>query len=761
MKYPSSILALACLGCTLRAVDKVPDYDGTDTYVTSPTLLVRAGADGQLKEIWTGMDAKRMRHVPLFLEISTYGQIRAGNDWIDLRTLGYEKAGTRPGAIHLQSRDGRLTIDVTSKKNAALSPIFVTYTFSDPVDFRLTTRFKYPEFTRGFRSDDAAGLAEFSTAWRGENPRLTTAEGPPLDLATLPAGRTLSISNGGFVKEIDSARTIVLCIDATGHPPDPTASGSYVDRWTHLLGGDRDTESEYVPDRVTLKTDDPKLDDLFRYSIDAIVSSQFSSGDVMGDVFFYRDSWLRDGSYSIIGLSLAGDHEAVERYFAFWGAQRDFSVGGEREAQQPAIAITAMWFYSLLSRDAATFLGGAWPYARYYADYYAKRIDREGMLSVSEEWICFIPSAASWPNAEIYSGLRAAAKIAARLGHETDAARWNNAAERLKKQFRVQAYDRGKGRIIPMAGPAGQMFTDPEFPKAESRNGPLRDDRVDAGMLIIGRFDALGKGQGIVDVDDPEFASTQAEIRRDLENPDHSIFRFGPNPSSPHAPGGESDSWPIIMSWAAQDEWLLGRTDVAWSYLLSGILNKNGYDARRRSFYLPENWDTKGFADKPLITWSHGEWVTSVLLLFLGIDLEPDGADLGLAPSLPPGMNRAEIGNFSFRDWRLGVVLRRNGRMIDVDVKAERGAVGGPALAIRLPFGRIVRIGNGETAHVTVDPGQYYAAFGRSGNAAERALITSTILYPGRPARDIAGMTPAELQAYLCQMESDYAPAAK
>jgi hypothetical protein len=124
-------------------------------------------------------------------------------------------------------------------------------------------------------------------------------------------------------------------------------------------------------------------------------------------------------------------------------------------------------------------------------------------------------------------------------------------------------------------------------------------------------------------------------------------------------------------------------------------------------------------------------------------------------------MNRAEIGNFSFRDWRLGVVLRRNGRMIDVDVKAERGAVGGPALAIRLPFGRIVRIGNGETAHVTVDPGQYYAAFGRSGNAAERALITSTILYPGRPARDTAGMTPAELQAYLCQMESDYAPAAK
>jgi hypothetical protein len=760
VKSPVLALALLCLGNPLRAVDKVPDYDVTDTYVTSPTLLVRAGADGQLKEIWSGMDAKRMRHVPLFLETSIVGRIRRGADWLDLSTLSYESSGTRPGAVHLKSRDGLLTIDITSKKNAALSPIFVTYAFSTPVDLRLEARFKYPGFVRRFQSDDAAGLTEFSTAWRGENARLTTTEGPPLDLATLPAGKTLSLSNEGFVKEFGSTRKIVLCIDATGQPPDPRSSGSYVTRWTDLLGGSSDTESEFVPNRVTLETDDPKLDDLFRYSIDAIVSGQFSSGDVLGDVFFYRDSWLRDGSYSIIGLALAGDHEAVERYFAFWDAQRDFSVGGEREAQQPAIAMTAMWFYSLLSGDAPAFLGKVWPYAKYYADYYSRRIESEGMLHVSEEWICFIPSAASWPNAEIYSGLRAGAKIAARLGHGEDAARWNSAAERLKTQFRAQAYDSGKGRIIPMAGPAGQAFTDPEYPRAESRNGPLRDDRVDAGMLIVGRFDALGRGQGILSVDDPRFASTQAEIRRDLEDPDHSIFRFGPNPTSPHAPKGEWDSWPIIMAWAAQDEWLLGRTDMAWSYLLSGILNKKGYPAEQRAYYLPENWDRTGFSDKPLITWSHGEFVTSTLLLLLGIDLEPEGADLGLAPSLPPGMMRARIGNFSFRGWRLDFTLSRNNGRVDVDMKAERAGPGA-ALAVRTPFGGILRIQNGEAAHFTVDPGRYYAAFGRSRNAAERAAIASTILFPGRPLPDTRAMTPTELQALLCRMDSDYAPDAK
>ncbi len=127
---------------------------------------------------------------------------------------------------------------------------------------------------------------------------------------------------------------------------------------------------------------------------------------------------------------------------------------------------------------------------------------------------------------------------------------------------------------------------------------------------------------------------------------------------------GELDTWPINTAWAAQDEWLLGRTDLAWRYVLSGIVNKRNYDLEAGNYYLPENWDRKGVPDKQLIVWSHGDFLTSTLLLFLGFDLEPEAADLGLAPSLPPGMNHARIGRFRFRDWHLDFDLtRRDGRI--------------------------------------------------------------------------------------------------
>jgi hypothetical protein len=761
MKRLRTPLLLALGAGALHGAGNVPEYAITDTYVTGPTMLLRAGADGEIREVWSGMDARRMRHVPLFLETSIHGEIRTGDAWLDLRTLKYHHAGTRPGYIRLASDDGLVAIEITSRKNAALSPIFARYSFARPVDLRLAARFRHPGFTRAFRSDDAAGTSEFETVWRAENATLATTGGPRLVLAEQPAGRTVSIDGGGAVKEFDSTREVLLCVDATDSGLARAPAESYAASWTRLLGGAADGEADLFPGRVTLASDDAKLDRMFAYSIDAVVTSQFASGDVMGDVFFYRDSWLRDGSYSMIGLSLAGDYGAVDRYYGFWGAQRDFSVGGEREAQQPAIAITGMWLHSRLCPDGPAFLGRAWPYVKYYAEYYAGRIASEGMLGVSEEWICFIPAPSSWPNAEIHSGLRAAAKIAAELGHAPEAGRWNASADRLRARFTAQAYDRDKGRIIPMAGAAGQWFTDPEFPKAESRNGPLRDDRVDAGMLIIGRLEAFGRDQGVIAVDDPRFASTQAQVRRDLENPDHSIFRFGPNPGSPHAPQGEPDSWPIIMAWAAQDEWLLGRTELAWRYLLSGIVNKRGYDADAWCYYLPENWDRKGVPDKQMITWSHGDFVTSVLLLLLGVDAEPAGADLGLAPSLPPGMNHARVGSFHFRDWRMDIDLTRKGGLVAARVSPSRAGAAGGELLVRVAGGKTLHLAPGRAAEFTVDPSRYYLDFGRSRNAAERASVMSEVLAGARPPRDPRAMTAPDLEAFMCDLEAAYVPTQK
>ena len=755
MRRLLKLAPLLALAGALHGVDKVPEFSITDRYVTSPTMLVRAGADGLVREIWSGMDKSRMLHVPLFLETSIYGEILRDGKWVDLRSLQYGREGTRPGLVRMRTADGLVSIEVTSRRGRGDAPVFVRYTFMEPVDFRLNAQFKYPEFTQDAKDDPAAGACVFTTLWRNVNAEVKTTQGPRLVLATSPSGTTLSINKAGLVKEIKAAREVLLCIDAT-EPPASSGAGNYASSWAARLGGTGDDQVELAANRVSIASDDGKLDRMFEYSVDAIETHQFASGDIMADLFFYRDSWLRDGTYTMMGLSLAGDFPAVDRYFGFWSTQRDFSVGGEREAQQSAIAVTGMWFYSRLKPQGNVFLGRMWPYVSYYADYYVKRIEKEGMLHLAEEWICFIPAPSSWPNAEVYCGLRSAAKIAGELGKADEARRWNSAADTLRARFRAQAYDRRAGRIIPMAGAPGESFTDPDYPKAESRNGPLRDDRVDAGMLIIGRLDAFGRDLSIVPVDDPMFASTQAEIKRDLENPDHSIFRFGPNAGSPHAPRGELDEWPIIGSWAAQDEWLLGRTDLAWRYLISGILNKKGYDADSCAYYLPEFWDRQGVPDKQLIVWSHGEFVTSTLLLFLGVDLEPQATDLGFAPSLPPGMNHARIDNFRFRDWRLDFELNRAGDQVDVKLRVSNPDPGAGVLKIRLPFNSIVSIGTGGQARFTVDPSQYYLDFGRFANAAERVSIMSRVLAGKEPAVSPSEMSPAEQEEFLNNLDSSF-----
>src|ERR1700722_10407090 len=134
MKSLLRLVLLALPAGAVCAAGLVPEFSTTDRYVTSPTMLVRAGANGEIREIWSGMDARRMRHVPLFLETSIACAIRDGDGWLDLRSLAYHHVGTRPGYIHLVSDDGLVSIEFSAVTQAELSPIFVRYAFSRPVD---------------------------------------------------------------------------------------------------------------------------------------------------------------------------------------------------------------------------------------------------------------------------------------------------------------------------------------------------------------------------------------------------------------------------------------------------------------------------------------------------------------------------------------------------------------------------------------------------------------------------------------------------
>src|ERR1019366_5776870 len=151
--------------------------------------------------------------------------------------------GTRPGYIRMSTDDETVVIEIASRRSGGAGPIFVRYAFENPVDFRLSAQFKYPEFTQGAVKDDAAGSNAFSTLWRNVNPTLETTQGPRLVLATRPAGTTLSMDKAGFVKEIKSTREVILCLDATEPAFEPAVGQDYVSSWIARLGGYRDGEA--------------------------------------------------------------------------------------------------------------------------------------------------------------------------------------------------------------------------------------------------------------------------------------------------------------------------------------------------------------------------------------------------------------------------------------------------------------------------------------------------------------------------------------
>ena len=159
------------------------------------------------------MDAKRMRPSPLFLETFVYGEVRRGGEWTDLRKLKYHHAGTRPGFIHMESDDGLVAIEITSRRNAALSPIFVKYSFSVPVDFRLSAQFKHPELIKETHSADEAGYSAFSTEWSEQDSLLekTGAKARPGD----PAPRQDPLNRQDRPRETNRIRPGKSCSAST------------------------------------------------------------------------------------------------------------------------------------------------------------------------------------------------------------------------------------------------------------------------------------------------------------------------------------------------------------------------------------------------------------------------------------------------------------------------------------------------------------------------------------------------------------------
>ncbi len=740
-KFLLGLVIISTVGITQCIASDYP------AIVSSPGLWSMIHTQGEICELWTGPpDAGGTNRgaIPSPLRVSIYGMIHQDQDWLDLRSLDYSLKGSHPGHLTLTNKQQGISIEISAGRNSNDDPLVIHYTFSSPCDFRFCINLLDTAYKTPVDSNNAHGYAKITGDTWG-----------PLWIASTPAGKFLTSEekDKSLTSEFKNISEATICLKAGERTIDSNLADNLAGMW--LRESNSQDSSQH---RIRIHTGIDDFDEMLEASIDAIETNRFGNGVIIAgsDGGFYKGTWIRDGVYAVLGYGLTGNHEAVDEFFRYWILDKGFSFGGENEAQQPAIAILGLWYYSHLRANGETFLQDVYPYVRHYADYYAERVAREGMIHTAEEWICQVPTQTSWPNAEVYAGLFAASQIATAIGKTEDAARWSRYAADLREAIIESAYDKKLERFIPLAGKAGEIH--PPEPH-EAAGGPMRDERVDSGMLMLARLEIFGDGLGVVAVDDPRFAATQAWIHRVLEQPDHAISRFDGNLDSPHYAKGEWNVWPISTCWAAQVEWLRGRTDRAWRYLLSGIVRKDGYEREKAMNYLPEYWSLEGrtATSTRFLTWSHGELLTSSILLLLGLDTEIPDADLALAPSLPMESQQTTIEGFRFRDWNLNFNLKRDGHKIQVKGAAQRIPSGhGPqTLRIKLPE-QIIEVAGGDSFEFQINTDGQSSNPSRSGNASERAQLYDRILLAEELSPDLKDATLEELEAHLRKTEDRF-----
>ena len=717
----------------------------TEVVVSSPTIWTLADTRGEIREIWTGPPARIASHgaePPKVLKVCAFARVRKGKGWLDLRALAWDTKGTRPGRMRLVSPGG-FRLEVRAPRGAPFGPVVLSYTFPEPEDFQFLLL--------------PRGAAGFGPCRQGPSPgewTLETREVGPLRVGTSPAGRGIPMGRG-FLLQVRGVRLVRVCLHAGPGDLPPSRGMTWTEAWMKTLEG-----KWSVPGRVRIRTGLPDLDTLFDASVDAVEANRFRSGVIVaGSDGWYKNAWIRDGTYAVLGLDLAGRHREAAEFFRFWIREGGFSWGGANEAQQPAIGIAGMWFHSRIARNGKAFLSEVYPYVRKYADYYARRTAEEGMIRTAEEWICQVPTRTAWPNAEIYGGLRAAACIARTLDRPGEADRWEEAAASLKEALLKTAYDPTLSRFIPLAGPPGEVFRSRAYPRSRHRNGPVRDERVDSGMFMLARMEVFGGGLGAVAVDDPRFAATQAWIHRVLFQPDGSISRFDGNPAVPYYPKGQWPVWPITACWAAQVEWLRGRPGRSWRHLLGGVVRKKGFDPERDAWKLPEQWHLDGtpVGTTRFLTWSHGEFLFTTLLLLAGLEPGPPGkAGLALSPSLPPGSGEFRVTGLTLRGWRLDLEVRREGPRLQCRLTGSplpAGREGRPAGFLRIfAGGKSLVLRPGGVLLFTVPP----RGLVRFAHALERARLVHSILLGSPLPRVLEGGSPAALETALAAAEERF-----
>ncbi len=206
----------------------------------------------------------------------------------------------------------------------------------------------------------------------------------------------------------------------------------------------------------------------------------------------YRFCWPRDGTYIITALDRAGYHEEAEKFY-FWckiaqekrhhvhcGLKGDVLVcstangkaGGWKQRyfisppmvgpswgpqiDETGAVLSGMGYHYRITEDK-NFLKDNWQMIMKAAEYICYMQDDDGRDGLMCR--CFGPWEEKWArhlysNAACYSGLKAASMIAKVLGEkDTWMARWDNAANRIKKGIEREFWDADEGHFIKSIDP--------------------------------------------------------------------------------------------------------------------------------------------------------------------------------------------------------------------------------------------------------------------------------------------------------------------
>lgn len=335
----------------------------------------------------------------------------------------------------------------------------------------------------------------------------------------------------------------------------------------------------------------------------------------------YRYCWPRDAVYLAWAMDCAGYHDEVRRFYR-WCRRTQMANGlwyqnhyTDGRRHWPGIQVdqvgSILWGLHQHYRMAGNrdFLQEMWPMVDRAAWYILSRINPEIGLVYSEQDLWEETGGyLAYTNATAVAGIRAAAAIAAELGHEEEARLWPQCAESLRLHIERELVQDG---IY-----VGERNPDHPF--------PVRQDY----LLDVSNI-GLAVPYGVVDPRKREMARTVELLEQACDYPIGGVGRY----ASDLFVGG--NPWSLSALWMALYYVEVGRLDDAWRHLDWCLCHTALHD------FIPEQSDkrTGEPASASPLGWSHA-WLI-ILLQRLGKATSSERSSrIVRAPASVPGPER-------------------------------------------------------------------------------------------------------------------------